>query len=347
VRTFRLILGLGIATLASIGLAQSPSGGPYKVLKVAKVGGDGGFDYVNADTEGRRLYISRSGPNPRVTVFDMDTLAPVGQVANSGGHGAVVDPKVHHGFATTKPVVMFDTNSLTIIKTIEVQGNPDGLLFDPFNERFYILSHIAPNLTVIDAKEGSVVGTIDLGGTTEQGVTDGKGHLYFDVEDKGKVAVVDAKTMTVTGSYDLQGRGGTCAGLGFDVMNHILFAACRDPQNMVMLSSDDGRIITALPIGAGNDGVVFNPRTMEAFGSQPDGTVTVIKENSPTNFVVEQTVQTMIGAHTSAFDPKTGHVFLITAEYGPPPPPPPGAPAGRPARGPMVPDSFSILVVGK
>jgi DNA-binding beta-propeller fold protein YncE len=346
-RRFQLILGLRIATLAAIALAQSPTGGPYKVLKVAKVGGDGGFDYVNADAEGRRLYISRSGTNPRVTVFDMDTLAPVGQVANSGGHGAVVDPKFSHGFATTKPIVMFDSNTLMTIKTIDVQGNPDGLLFDSFNDRVYILSHIAPNLTVIDGKEGSVVGTIDLGGMTEQGVTDGKGHLYFDVEDKAKIAAVNAKTMTVTGTYDLQGRGGTCAGLGFDVKNHILFAACRDPQNMVILNSDDGRIITSLPIGAGNDGVVFNPGTMEAFGSQPDGTVTVIKENSPTNFVVEQTVQTMVGAHTSAFDPKTGHVFLITAEYGPPAPPPPGAPAGRTARGPMVPDSFSILVVGR
>jgi DNA-binding beta-propeller fold protein YncE len=343
------VFAAAIAMLASIGLAQqAATSGPYKVLKTAKVGGAGGFDYVFADSAGRRLYVPRSGPTGRITVFDLDTLASVGEIANATGHGVAVDSKVNHGFLTSKPIVMFDSKTLAMIKTIDVQGNPDGILFDPFNERIYDLSHSAPNVTVIDAKDGSIVGTIDLGGMPEQAATDGKGHIYIDIEDKEKIAVVDAQKLAVTGSYDLTGKGGTCAGLALDLKNRILFATCRNPKTMVILNADDGNIITTLPIGTGTDGAVFNPNTMEAFSSHTDGTLTVVKENSPTSFEVEQTVQTMPSAKTLSLDIKTNRILLIAAEYGPPPAtPPPGAPPGRPPRGEMLADSFSILAVGK
>ena len=345
-RRLCVMIAAAVAMVASVGLArQAASDGPYKVVKTAKVGGVGGFDYVYADSDGRKLYIPRTGDGARVTVFNLDTLEPVGEIPNTNARGAAVDPKSGHGFASSKPVVMWDTKTLAVIKTIDVDGGPDGILFDPFNERVYIFSHRAPNATVIDAKDGSVVGTIDLGGAPEQAVTDGKGHLYVDLEDKDKIAAVDATTMKVTAQYDVAGKCGGPGGLAFDVKNHILFASCHDPQNMVILSSDDGKIITTLPIGNGTDGATFNPNTMEAFSSQRDGTLTVIKENSPTSFVVEQNAQTMPSAKTLTLDTKTNHILLIAAEFGPPPNPPP-ANAGF-NRGPMLPDSFSILVVGK
>jgi DNA-binding beta-propeller fold protein YncE len=345
-RRLCVVVAAAIAMVASVGLArQAASDGPYKVVKTAKVGGVGGFDYVYADDAGRRLYIPRTGDGARVSVFNLDTLEPVGEIPNTNARGAAVDPKAGHGFASSKPVAMWDTKTLAVIKTIDVDGGPDGILFDPFNERVYIFSHRAPNATVIDAKDGSVVGTIDLGGAPEQAVTDGKGHLYVDLEDKDKIAAVDATTMKVTAQYDVAGKCGGPGGLAFDVKNHILFASCHDPQNMVILSSDDGKIITTLPIGNGTDGATFNPNTMEAFSSQRDGTLTVIKENSPTSFVVEQNAQTMPSAKTLTLDTKTNHILLIAAEFGPPPNPPPAN--ARFNRGPMLPDSFSILVVGK
>jgi len=335
----------GVAMLAVAGFAQDA--GPYKVLKTVKVGGAGGFDYVYADNEGRRLYIPRSGSPGRVTVFNLDTLEPAGEIPNVSGHGAAVDAKSHHGFSSSQPVAMWDSKTLAMIKTIEVKGSPDGILADSFNGRIYILSHREPNVTVIDANDGSIAGTIDLGGAPEQAVSDGKGHLYIDIEDKDKIAVVDAKTMKVTANYDLAGKGGTCAGLAMDVKNNILFAACRNPHTMVMLNAADGKILDTLPIGMGTDGAVFNPKTMEAFSSQGDGTLTVIKENSPTSFVVEQNVATPQRAKTLTMDSKTGHILLITAEYAPPPAGAQPGPGGRAARGQMVADSFSIVVVGK
>jgi hypothetical protein len=237
-----------------------------------------------------------------------------------------------------------------VIKKITVQGNPDGFLDDPFNNRVYIWSHSAPNATVIDAESGDVLGTIDLGGAPEQAQSDGKGKIYVDLEDKGAIAVVDAKNMKLDHTISLGGKADGCAGLGFDAKNNILFAACREPQVMAIVNAISGNVITTLPIGNGCDGAIFNPNTMEAFSSQGDGTVTVIKENSPTSFVVEQNVKTPIRARTITLDSKTNKLFLMTSEYGPAPAPAAGAPpapAGRIRSGPMIPGSFSIIAVGK
>jgi DNA-binding beta-propeller fold protein YncE len=330
--------------------AQTGGAGPYKVLKTVKAGGEGGFDYVYADAASRKLYVPRAGPAARVSVYDLDSLAPAGEIAGVSGHGAAVDAKSAHGFASSKPVAMWDARTLTLIKKIDVQGGPDGILGDPSSQRIYVFSHGAPNVTVINAVDGSVVGVIDLGGAPEQAVSDGRGHLYVDLEDKDQVAVVDAKAMTRTGVYGLEGKCGTPAGLAFDVKNHVLFVACRNPATMTMLNADSGKVLASLPIGAGVDGAVFNPVTREAFSSQGDGTLTVIKELNPTHFAVEQTVQTQVGAKTLTLDPKTNHILLIAAEFGPAPAAPTspaGAPPGRPRRGPMLPGSFTILEVGR
>jgi uncharacterized protein YjiK len=341
----RFSLFAAAITMAASAFAQDA--GSYKVLKTAKVGGTGGYDYVNADEDGRKLYVARSGETPRITVFDLDTLAPLGEISSVTAHGAVVSKKSSHGFASSDPLAMFDPKTLATIKTIAVDGRPDGLLYDAFNDRVYVLSHSTPNVTAINASDGSIAGTIDLGGAPEQAATDGKGRIYVDLEDKDKIAVVDAKTLTVTARYDLAGAGGTCAGLSLDAKNQILFASCRAPQNMVILSAKNGKVITTLPIGRGVDGGGFNPGTMEAFASAGDGTLTIVKESSPTSFSVEQTVKTMPGAKTMALDAGTNRILLIAAEYGPAPVPAPAPENGRIKRGPMLPDSFSIIVVGK
>jgi hypothetical protein len=350
---FSTVLSTWAFTLALVGPScpHSVAVEPYKIVNTAKTGGSGGFDYVFADADGRRLYIPRSdGSASRVTVFDLDTLNSVGEIPNTlGVHGAAVDANSHHGFSSSKPVVMFDSKTLETIKTIDVEGNPDGILFDPASGRIFIFSHRAPNATAIDAADGSVVGTIDLGGAPEQAVSDGQGRVYVDIEDKDKVAVVDANTLKVTAQYGLLGKGGGPAGLALDAKNRVLFAYCRKPQTVVILNADDGNVITSLPIGSGCDGAVFNPSTMEAFSSQRDGTLTVVKENSPTSFEVEQNVQTKTGAKTCTLDSKTNQIFLITAEQAPTSASDPGGgQAGGQGRrgGRWLPDSFTILVVG-
>lgn len=332
-----LAVTLGLTISIAPGFAQDTEA-PYKVAKATKVGGEGGFDYVYADVEGRRLYVPRTGPKKRISVYNLDTLEVAGEFPDVSARGVAVDPKSHHGFSTSKPVVMWDSETLKTIKTIPVKGDPDGILFDAFNQRVYVLSHSAPNATVIDTKDGTVLGTIDLGGAPEQAVTDLKGHLYVDLEDKDKVAVVDVETMKVTAQYDL-GESKAPAGLAFDVENNILFVECREPATSVIMSAADGKIIKTLPIGAGVDGAQFNPKTMEAISSQGDGSLTFVKEKDATTFEVEQNLKTMPSAKTMTLDTKTGRILLIAAEFGKP------APGAR--RGAMVTGSFTILEVAK
>jgi DNA-binding beta-propeller fold protein YncE len=355
--TFIIVLG-GLIASSAVSLAQTaadPSEGakPYRIMNRTQTLGSGGTDYVYADSASRRLYIPRGD---QVLVFDLDLLKSVGAIPNARAHGVAVDPTSHHGFCSSSPVVMWDTTTLKTIKTIPVQGRPDGILFEPTTERIYVFSHSQPNVTVLDPKDGSVVGTIDLGGAPEQAASDGEGHLYVDIEDKDTVAVVDVKALKVTARYDLQGKGGGPAGLGLDAKNHILFAFCHNPAAAVILNAEDGKIITSLPIGRGTDGGGFNPNTMEAFSSQGDGTLTIIKEHSPTRFEVEQTVKTKPRARTSTLDTKTGHIILIAVEPTPgaTPQAAPAAPSpegtrgggrwGGPGGGPGL---LDIIVVGR
>lgn len=339
-------------------LSQSASAAEtYKIINSTQTMGTGGVDYVYADNDGRRLYVPRGG---QILVFNLDTLKAVGTVTNSGGHGVAVDPKTHHGFSSRNPITMFDTKTLETIKTIPVEGNPDGILFEPATKRVYVFSHRAPNVTVIDPKDGAIVGTIDLDGAPEQAASDEKGHVYVDIEDKDNIAVVDAKTLKVTAHYPLEGKGGGPAGLGLDAKNHILFAMCRNPATCVVLSATDGKILATLPIGKGTDGGGFNPKTMEAFSSQGDGTLTIIKESSPTSFEVEQTVQTKPRAKTCTLDTKNDHIVLIAIEpvatpasatesatNNPTPPTGGEQPGGRRRGGRGGPGYLDIIVVGK
>jgi DNA-binding beta-propeller fold protein YncE len=313
-RLLHLLLVAGIGMPVSSSFAQST---PYKIVKSARTMGAGGIDYVYADNDARRLYVPRG---TQVLVFDLDTLKSAGSITNARAHGVAVDPKSHHAFCSSDPVVMWDSQTLKTIKTIDVQGRPDGILFEPLTEHIYVFSHSAPNATVIDGKDGLVAGTIDLGGAPEQAQSDGRGHLYVDLEDQNKIAVVDVKTLKVTTNYDLGGNGGGPGGLGLDAKNHILFAMCHKPATCVVLRADDGTILATLPIGNGTDGGGFNPTTGEAFSSQRDGTLTIIKETSPTNFEVEQTVQTKPGAKTCTLDTKNNQIILIATERPPTPP---------------------------
>ncbi len=338
---------------------------------MAKVGGEGGWDYIYADSAGRRLYIPRRGSPAveatdtrpaaaavptRLSIYNLDTLELVGEIAGVGGNGAAVDPKSGHGFTSSRPVSMFDTKAMKLIKTIDLAdaARPDGIYFDSFNDRVYVFSHPTKDATVIDSKEGTVLGTIDLGGVPEQAVGDGKGMLYVVMQDvPGSVTAVDAKTMKAVGHYPF-GDKGRCNGLALDAKNQVLFAACGNSGNppaqpaqpmMVILSATDGKILASLPLAGGSDGATFNPATMEAFSTHGNGTLTVVKEKSPTSSEVEQNLQTMNGARTITFDSKTGHILAMSQERGPAPNPPPAG--GRGGAGPVIPGSFTIVVVGK
>ena len=358
-------LASAIVLLTSTGFAQTapaaaPVANPYKILATTQIPAAGGIDYVAADSVNRRVY---SASGSVVSVFDLDTYKLVGSLPNASGHGVALDPENHTGLVSGTNAVFFNTQTLQPIKTLSARG-ADGYLFDPFTHHFIILSHGAPNLQVFDSKDGSVVGTVDQIGkdgsnaAVEQGASDGQGTLYFDVADQGCIAVVDAKTLKVTAEYDLGPKGAGNAGLAIDAKNHILFAMCRGAggrgapaaganssgPTCVILSATDGKIITTLPLAGSSDGAVFDPNTMEAFSStggvandmgdiaKGSGALSIIKENSPTDFVLEDTVKTKSGARCCTLDTKTDHIIVHTTE----PVPTPAASAASSAPAPAM-----------
>jgi hypothetical protein len=329
-RLLAAVFGLAVClSLSKIAPADDTTIKPYKILATTQIPAAGGIDYVTADSDNRRVYVACGNA---VSVFDLDTYKLAGTLEKASGHGVAVDPENHTGLVVGNPATFFNTKKLEAIKTIPAPG-ADGYIFDAPTHHFFILSHRAPNLLVVDSKDGSIVGKVEAIGpnganaSVEQGVSDGEGHLYFDIANEHHIAVLDAKTLKVTGHFDLGEKGNAPAGLAIDTKNHILFAMCRGGKGgmptCVILSAVDGKIITTLPLAGSSDGAAFNPRTMEAFSSHGNGTLNVIKEKSPTEFVVLETVKTKTGGKTCTLDTKTDHVIVITRE-----PPPEGSPKG-------------------
>ncbi len=318
-----LAAALGLSAvfgLARVVPADDAAAKPYKILTTTQIPAAGGIDYVTADSANRRAYVACG---KAVSVFDLDTYKLAGTLDNAPGHGVAIDPENQTGLVSGNPATFFNTKKLEVIKTLPAPG-ADGYVFDAPTHHFFILSHRAPNLLVVDSKDGTVAGKVDAIGpdganaAVEQGVSDGEGKLYFDVANAHHIAVVDAKTLKVTGHFDLGEKGNGPAGLAIDTKNHILFAMCRGGRGgtptCVILSAVDGKVITTLALAGSSDGAVFNPRTMEAFSSHGNGTLSVIKEKSPTEFVLGETVKTKAGAKTCALDAKTDHVIVITRE---------------------------------
>lgn len=349
--TFQFLTLAGIVLASGHAFAQNTDA-PYHVLDTTKIMGNGGIDYVLADNDGRRVYVPRGN---QTYVFDLDKHNYLGSITNIGGHGVAIDPKSHHGISSSNPLGMFDTETMQRIKTIDVTARPDGILYEPYTGMVYVLSHGSPSITIIDPKDGTVAGSIDVGGAMEQAQSDGAGKLYVDVEDESKIAVVDLAARKVITKYDLGDKGEGPGGLGLDAKNHILFAMCHS-QNCVVMNADDGKILATLPIGNGTDGGGFNPNTMEAFSSQGDGTLSIIKEKSPTEFETEPTVQTKAGCKTSSLDTKNNVIVVVCTERLPQATPPPAvtpapdtnAPAGQRRRGGRGgPGNLDVLFVGR
>lgn len=352
---------LAFLGLAQIALTAANAAKPYKILATTQIPAAGGIDYVTADSVNRRVYVSCGNA---VSVFDLDTYKLAATLTNAPGHGVAIDPENHTGLVSGNPATFFNTQTLAPIKTIPAPG-ADGYIFDSYTHRFVIGSHRAPNLLVVDSKDGSVVGTLEAIGpdgsnaAVEQGVSDDAGHFYFDVANAHHIAVIDAKTLKVTGHFDLGEKGNGPAGLAIDLKNHILFAMCRGgtggTPTCVILSAIDGKIITTLPLAGSSDGGAFNPRTMEAFSSHGNGTLSVIKEVSPTEFVVVETVQTKAGGKTCTVDTETDRVIVITREADPAAPavapvpvpavPPDGAKKGR--GGNTGPQLLDVMFIGR
>jgi len=334
--------GVTLVTLLLVtsGLAAAPG---YHLIKTYKLGGQGGWDYLTLDRTSNHLYISRS---THVIVINPDSGEPVGDIPDTPGvHGIALAPEFGHGFVSDGGegmVSVFDLTSLKVLSKIKVGDNPDAILYDPASKRVFTFNGRSGDATAIDAAKGTVLGTIKLGGTPEFAVSDEKGKIFVNLEDKSELLAVDPIKLEIKSRWPLA----PCkepTGLAIDRKHRRLFSGCGN-KLMAIVDADSGKVISTLPIGQGVDVTGFDPETGLAFASCGEGVLTVIHEDSADKFSVVENVRTERGARTMALDAAKHQIFLVTARFGPPPPPTAEQPHPRPA---ILPGSFEVLVVGK
>jgi len=335
------ILVLCICVAVGAAVAAGPG---YHVVTSYKVGGEGGWDYLTADASARRLYISRG---THVIVLDLDSGKNVGDIPDTPGvHGIALAPELGRGFTSNGregTVSIFDIKTLALISKVKVGDNPDAILFDPATKRVFTFNGRSQDSSAIDAASGKVLGTIKLDGKPEFAASDAKGEIFVNIEDKSELVAIDPNKLEVKATWPLA----PCtepSGLSIDRKHRRLFVGC-DNKMMAVVDADNGKVLATPAIGEGVDATVFDDEAGLAFAScGADGVLTVVKEDSPEKFSVAENVTTQKGARTLALDSKTHKVFVVTADFGPPP----AATADNPhPRRSIVPDTFVVLVAGK
>jgi DNA-binding beta-propeller fold protein YncE len=301
------------------------------------LGGDGSWDYIVPDSPNHRLFIARQ---TRVMVVDEDSGKLLGEVTGiQGAHGTAVAQATGHGFATSgndQSVLMFDLKTFKVLGRIPAAEDADAILFDGASNRVFTLNGDAHSSTVIDPAAGKLITNIPLGGKPEYGVSAGDGKVYANLTDTSEVVEIDAKAATVVRRWSTAFCKQPVA-MAIDTAHHRLFSGCRSG---VMAVSDyqTGKVVATVPIGAGTDGAGYDAGSGNAFASNADGTLTVIHQDSPDQYRVIENIQTPQGSRNMGLDPANHRVFVASAKFGP-------APAGGRGRGPVLPESFALMVI--
>jgi len=344
----RFATGSLLIVLGAASVVMAATNG-YHLLKKYSFGAAEGstreyFDYVSVDSAARRVYLSHG---TEIKVIDADSGALIRNITGlKQDHGVAVASEFGRGFISDGAqgkVIIFDLETLKVTGEAKADNDADCVIYDPSSKHVFVMNGDPHSATVIDAKSGNVVGTIALGGGPEFAVADGKGTVYINLEDKSELVAVNAATLEIKSRWPLAPAGAPTA-LAMDVRHHRLFSAGRNPQMMVVLDSESGKVIQSFPISAGVDAAAYDPETGMVFVSTRDGMVHVFHEDSPDKFSEAETIKTEYGAKTMGLDTKTHNLFLDTADFGPAPAPTADRP--HPNRVPIQ-GTFHVLVYGR
>jgi len=322
-------------------VAQSPG---YKVTGSIQVGGTGGWDYLSVDAAARRLYVSHTS---KVEVIDLDSQKPVGQISGlTRIHGIAIADDLDRGFISdggANQIVEFNLKDLAVQKKIPAGTNPDGILYDSFSKRVFAFNGRSQDATVVDAALATVAGTIKLGGKPEFPVSDERGSVFVNIEDKSEIIKLNAKTLAVEAHWPLAPCDAP-SGLAFDKADRRLFSVC-DNKMMAVVDADSGKVVATPAIGEGPDAAAFDPAAKVAFSSNGEsGTLTVIRQTTKGTYSPVQTLQTAEGARTMALDERTHKIYLATADFGPAPE---ATAANAHPRPVPQPGTFRLLIVSR
>lgn len=336
----------GAVALLTLCVIAISAASDYHVIKKIPIPGDGGWDYVAADTSARRLYVSH---DTEIVVLDLDSNAIVGKI--SGGpnmHGAAIASEFGRGYISVSnpgSIVIFDLKTLAKIGEVRVGDDPNGIIYDPYTQRIFSADRGSKRLTAIDAKNGAIAGTIEgLGGRTEHLAADGAGHVFLNMQDRNTMLKLDVRQFKVLETWPLTPCEAPSS-MDMDRAHARIFVGCRGAGMFAVVDASSGEVVYSHAIGGGVDAAEFDPKTKLIYLSTgADGALWIFREKSPDDYELVESAPTQVGARTMAVDRKTGKVYVSVAGLGPRPEPSPENP--RP-RAPVIPGTFTILVLGQ
>jgi hypothetical protein len=320
-------------TLSGRAFAQAQ----WAVENTFHLGGEGGFDYITVDEKSHRLYIPRG---THTMVVEEDSGKLLGDIpGQKHNHGVAVAPELGRGFISdgAGSIVIFDLKSNAVLGTVAAKDDADGIIYDKSTGLVLVACGDAGLLVTLKADadpKTAKVDAIELGGKPEYLASDEAGKVYVNLEDKDQVAVVDLKARKVLAHWPVA-PGGSPVGMSIDTAKHRMFVGCRKPQKLIVMSTDDGKVIADLPIAAGVDATRWDGH--EAFVSTREGKLSVAEEKGG-KWEIVQTVTTGLGTKTMDIDTAAHKIFLPTAEFE-------EAKAGE--RPKAKPGSFTVVVVGR
>lgn len=305
-----------IAALLTAGAGFAQQTNPaYQLVKKISLNGDGKWDYLKMDGDHERLFVSHFD---RVHVLDLKTGKQIGEIDSlSGVHGIALVKTLQKGYITNglaNTVTVFDCNTFKVIRTIKISGvKPDCVIFDKVSDKIYAFCGGSGNASVIDPHTDTEVGTIALGGKPEFAVSDEKGLVFNNLEDKNEVVVIDVKQAKVVRRYPLK-TGAAPTGITMDNATGRLFVACEESKNLLVLDAASGKQVAELPIGGKVDAVVFDKDLKLVITSNGEGNATVIHQDGADSYKVVQTLQTHPGMKTLVHRGSSHQLFISGAD---------------------------------
>lgn len=334
---------LALAVAPSTGAQNAGTTPKYHIVARYVIGGEGGWDYLNVDTVGNRLFVTRTNRVQAIEIASGKVLAELPGLDR--GHGVAFDYAINRGFASSgedSTAIMFDLATLKELGRTIAAVDADAILFDAASNHVFTFNGDANSASVIDPSTGARTSSIPLGGKPEFAVADGNGKVWVNIEDKNEIAELDAKTLTVVRRWSIKPCDSP-SGLAIDRVHLRLFSVCGN-RKMVVSDAVAGRVVATVPIGSGVDGAAFDSESGNAFASNGEGTMTIVHEDTPDKYTVAQTLRTMSGARTVTIDPVSHRIFTVGAKFGPTPK---RATKENPRRPTIVAGSATVLVIGR
>ena len=337
--SMRNLVGLVLIAAVSLTLTARVFGqSGWAVEKTLHIGGEGGFDYITVDAKSHRLYVPRT---THTMVIDAESGKAIADITGQKhNHGVALVPELARGFISdgAGSIVIFDLNNYAVLGTVAAKDDTDGIIYDKSTGLILAACGDAGVLITLkadaDPKTAKIDAPIELGGKPEYLATDEDGRAYVNLEDKNQVAVVDLKARKVLAHWPVA-PGGTPVGMSIDMAKHRLYVGCRNPQKLIVMSTDDGKVIADLPIAAGVDATRWDGH--QAFASCREGKLSVAEEKAG-KFEIVQTVTTGVGTKTMDLDAAARKIYLPTAEFDE------AKPGARPS---AKPGTFMIVVVAR